>query len=51
MNLIDLAQAAQTHSDNGAANLLLRRLGGPAAFTAWLRTQVMHRPASTAWAE
>ena len=39
MNLIDLAQAAQTHSDNGAANLLLRRLGGPAAFTAWLRTQ------------
>lgn len=39
MSLMDLAQAAQTHSDNGAANLLLRHLGGPAALTAWLRTQ------------
>jgi beta-lactamase class A len=32
-----LAEAAQVHSDNLAANLLLMRLGGPAAFTARLR--------------
>lgn len=32
-----LAEAAQTTSDNAAANLLLKRLGGPAAFTAALR--------------
>ena len=32
-----LAEAAQTTSDNTAANLLLRRLGGPARFTARLR--------------
>lgn len=34
-----LAEAAQKLSDNLAANLLLRRLGGPAAFTRWLREQ------------
>ncbi len=39
MRLIDLVEAAQTESDNLAANLLLRLLGGPAGFTAWLRTQ------------
>lgn len=33
-----LAEAAQVTSDNVAANLLLRRLGGPAAFTAILRS-------------
>lgn len=32
-----LAEAAQTTSDNAAANLLLKRLGGPAGFTAALR--------------
>jgi beta-lactamase class A len=32
-----LAKATQQTSDNVAANLLLRRLGGPAAFTARLR--------------
>ncbi len=26
-----------THSDNSGSNLLLRRVGGPEAFTAWLR--------------
>jgi len=31
------AQAIVERSDNTAANLLLRRLGGPEAFTAWLR--------------
>lgn len=37
MTLAALAEAAQTTSDNAAANLLLARLGGPAAFTAALR--------------
>lgn len=37
MAAVDLAEAAQTTSDNVAANLLLRRLGGPAAFTQILR--------------
>jgi beta-lactamase class A len=37
MTFAALAEAAQTTSDNAAANLLLRRLGGPAAFTAALR--------------
>ena len=39
---IPLGQATAaivTHSDNAAANLILRRAGGPAALTAWLRTQ------------
>ncbi len=39
MRLIELAEAAQVASDNLAANLLLRLLGGPAGFTAWLRAQ------------
>lgn len=38
MTIAELARAAQTMSDNVAANLLLRRLGGPAAFTAGLRS-------------
>lgn len=37
MSILELAKAAQTHSDNVAANLLLRRLGGPQAFTRWCR--------------
>ncbi|QPF74093.1 class A beta-lactamase [Roseateles sp. DAIF2] len=37
MRIVDLAEATQTTSDNVAANLLLRRVGGPAAVTAWLR--------------
>ncbi len=32
-----LARAAQTESDNGAANILLRKIGGPAALTAFWR--------------
>lgn len=39
MPLLALAEAAQRESDNLAANLLLRRLGGPSAFNAWLRAQ------------
>lgn len=40
MRLLDLAQATQTTSDNLAANLLMRELGGndgPAWLTRWLR--------------
>ncbi|MBL8842271.1 MAG: class A beta-lactamase [Planctomycetes bacterium] len=37
LSLEQLAHAAQTTSDNGAANLLLRDVGGPAAFTAFCR--------------
>ncbi len=37
MTVAALAEAAQTTSDNTAANLLLRRLGGPARFTAGVR--------------
>jgi beta-lactamase class A len=37
LTLAELAEAAQTTSDNTAANLLLRDLGGPAAFTAFCR--------------
>ncbi len=33
----EAAAAIVTVSDNTAANLLLERIGGPAAFTAWLR--------------
>jgi len=36
-SLGELAEAAQTYSDGTAANLLLRDLGGPAAFTAFCR--------------
>lgn len=37
MRIVDLAQAAQEDSDGTAANLLVRRLGGPAAVTARFR--------------
>ncbi|HEX7087548.1 MAG TPA: class A beta-lactamase [Vicinamibacterales bacterium] len=37
MTVAALAEAAQVTSDNLAANLLLKRLGGPAGFTAKLR--------------
>ncbi|MFE7798238.1 class A beta-lactamase [Nocardia sp. NPDC057440] len=38
MSVAELSEAAITHSDNTAANLLLRELGGPAEVTAFLRT-------------
>lgn len=38
-SLAELARAAAVLSDNGAANLLLGAIGGPVAFTAWLRRQ------------
>lgn len=38
LSVAELCKAAVTLSDNGAANLLLESLGGPAALTAWLRT-------------
>lgn len=37
MTIAELAEATQTTSDNAAANLLMRRLGGPAALTAAFR--------------
>lgn len=37
MTIIDCAKAAQQFSDNTAANLLIRQLGGPTRFTAKLR--------------
>lgn len=37
MTVLALAEAAQTTSDNPAANLLLGLIGGPAAYTAMLR--------------
>ena len=37
LSIATLAQAAQEMSDNTAANLLVRRLGGPAAVTARIR--------------
>ena len=37
MAIVELAEAAQTTSDNLAANLLLHRLGGPAALTGFWR--------------
>ena len=37
LTVVELAEAAQKTSDNTAANLLLRRFGGPAGFTARLR--------------
>jgi len=39
MPLLALAEAAQTTSDNVAANVLLPLLGGPDGLTAWLRAQ------------
>jgi len=38
MNVLTLAEAAQVQSDNGAANLLLRMVGGPEALTAYWRS-------------
>ncbi len=38
MTVVALAEAAQTTSDNVAANLLLKLIGGPAGFTAILRS-------------
>ena len=38
MTVGELCEAAIIYSDNGAANLLLAALGGPAALTAWWRT-------------
>jgi beta-lactamase class A len=37
LSLMAIAEAAQVESDNAAANLLLKRVGGPAAFTAFVR--------------
>jgi beta-lactamase class A len=38
MTVAALCEAAMTLSDNTAANLLLRSLGGPAGLTSWLRS-------------
>lgn len=38
MDILTLAKAAQVESDNGAANILLRYLGGPEALTKFWRT-------------
>lgn len=38
MRIIDLAEATQKTSDNVAANLLIRHMGGPAAVTALIRS-------------
>jgi len=38
MAILELGEAAQTQSDNGAANILLRALGGPQALTAFFRS-------------
>ena len=37
ITVAEAAAASQIESDNATANLLLRRVGGPPAFTAWLR--------------
>jgi beta-lactamase class A len=37
LSILDLAEAVQVTSDNAAANLLLRRLGGPGALTRFWR--------------
>jgi beta-lactamase class A len=37
MSVAELSEAAQLYSDNAAANLLLRRLGGPSALTRFWR--------------
>lgn len=36
--LLELAEATQKYSDNAAANILLREIGGPAALTAFWRS-------------
>ncbi|MET0365548.1 MAG: class A beta-lactamase [Sphingobium sp.] len=38
LSILALAQAAQVESDNGAANLLLRQIGGPEALTRFWRS-------------
>lgn len=38
LSILTLAQAAQMESDNGAANLLLRQIGGPEALTRFWRS-------------
>jgi beta-lactamase class A len=38
MTLAELCDAAVAVSDNSAANLLLRTIGGPAGLTAWIRS-------------
>ncbi len=38
ITVAEAAAASQIESDNATANLLLRRIGGPAAFTAWMRS-------------
>lgn len=38
MSVLALAEAAQTQSDNGAANILLAKIGGPAGLTAFWRS-------------
>lgn len=42
LTLEEAAAAIVTVSDNSAANLVLRRVGGPLAFTAWLRANGDH---------
>jgi beta-lactamase class A len=37
LGVLAMAQAAQEQSDNGAANILLRKVGGPEALTAFWR--------------
>lgn len=37
MNVLALAEAAQKQSDNAAANILLRKIGGPGALTSFWR--------------
>lgn len=36
-SLLELAEAMCSHSDNPATNIALKRIGGPAALTQWLR--------------
>ncbi len=38
MSILALAEAAQTQSDNGASNILLSKIGGPAGLTAFWRS-------------
>lgn len=42
MSIAELCAAAVEYSDNGAANLLFKRVGGPAALTAWVRSSGDH---------
>jgi len=38
MSVLELTEAAQVRSDNGASNILLRQLGGPSELTAFWRS-------------